>query len=132
MSNLKVCLIEDDQAFLYLAKIIIQQVDSTVETIAFPDGRPAFEFFEKNKANAASLPDLILLDLNMPQMDGWAFLDAYEKIKDEVAKKIPIYILSSSISDKDISRSRSNPLVANFLTKPLEETTFAEILKTLK
>ena len=132
MSNFRLCLIEDDQAFLYLAKIIIQSVDNTIETISFPDGKPAFEFFEQNKKNASLLPDLILLDLNMPQMDGWGFLDAYDKIKVEIGKIIPIYILSSSIAEKDISRAKSNPLIVDFLSKPLEESKFADILRTLK
>lgn len=132
MSNFRVCLIEDDPANMYLARIIIEIVDSSVEKISFPDGKPAFEFLDQNKENPALLPDLILLDLNMPQMDGWQFLAAYDKIKDQIAKVIPIYILSSSISESDISRSQSNPLVADFLSKPLEEATFAEILKSLK
>jgi len=129
MRSFKVCMIEDDQAFLYLAKIIIQSVSEEVEVVTFTDGGKGYDFIEANKSNAAVLPDLILLDLNMPYMDGWQFLDAYDKIKDQICRDIPIYVLSSSISETDINRARANPLVRDFISKPLEEARFAELLK---
>jgi len=131
IKNIRICLIEDDHAFVYLAKIIMHGVDDSVEITTFPDGAPAFDFFQNNKSSAEILPDLILLDLNMPKMDGWQFLDAYEKITGEMRKTIPIYILSSSISEKDILKAKANLLVTDFLTKPLEKDKFAEILGSL-
>ena len=128
MRNFKICLIEDDQAFLYLAKIIIQSVDSNLDVVSFTDGAKGYEFIEKNKADKDALADIIFLDLNMPCMDGWEFLDAYAKIKDQISKSTTIYLLSSSISEKDINRANGIPLVKDFLTKPLEESKLKEIL----
>jgi CheY-like chemotaxis protein len=132
MRKFKVCLIEDDAAFLYLAKMIIQSVDSDVEIMTYPDGAPAFAFFQEHMSDIEALPDLILLDLNMPRLDGWGFLDKYETIKESMVRSIPIYILSSSISERDIERSWTIPSVSDFITKPLEESKFAEILSTLR
>ena len=131
MRKFKICLIEDDPAFMYLARLIVQTVDNTADILSFDDGSQAFKFLEKNKTDFSSLPDVIFLDLNMPYMDGWAFLDAYDTIKNDFSKTIPIYILSSSISESDISRAASNPLVVEFMSKPFEEQKLAEILSSL-
>jgi CheY-like chemotaxis protein len=72
------------------------------------------------------------MDLNMPHMDGWAFLAAYSSIADKLPKKIPIYIMSSSISDSDISKAQANSLVADYHIKPMDEKAVQEIIDKFK
>jgi CheY-like chemotaxis protein len=64
-------------------------------------------------------PDYIFLDLTMPDMNGWDFLDEFRRLDIDPLKQSKIYVLSSSISSKDINRSRTNPLVFDFISKPI-------------
>lgn len=65
------------------------------------------------------LPDIVFLDLNMPMMNGWQFLDALEPHKDKVLGKSHIYILTSSLDTSDVSKSEEYDLVNGFIHKPL-------------
>jgi CheY-like chemotaxis protein len=132
MQKVKVCLVEDDRASMYLAKVVIASVSKEVEVIGFKDGAPAYDFILNNLSDTQALPDIILLDLNMPRMDGWKFLEAYESIKDKIDKNISIYILSSSISDKDMVRAKDNALVKDYIIKPMEESRFIQILQSIE
>jgi CheY-like chemotaxis protein len=62
---------------------------------------------------------MILLDLNMPFMDGWEFLTAFEAIRDSLSKSIVIYVVSSSIDERDALRARSYGDVQDYLEKPV-------------
>nr|WP_321222116.1 response regulator [uncultured Psychroserpens sp.] len=64
-----------------------------------------------------NLPDIILLDINMPIMDGWQFLDEFVKI--ESHKLITIYIVSSSIDPQDIKRAKKYQNISNYIVKPI-------------
>ncbi len=66
-------------------------------------------------------PDVIFLDLNMPGKDGFAFLDEFESLPDEVKTKVRVVVLSSSISPEDINRASTNPRVLKYINKPLSE-----------
>jgi CheY-like chemotaxis protein len=68
----------------------------------------------------------------MPRMDGWAFLKAYREIAARVSKQIAIYVLSSSISDADLSKAKSDPLVTDYIVKPMEGERFIAMLKAFK
>jgi CheY-like chemotaxis protein len=81
----------------------------------------ALDYLRKITENNESLPKVVFLDLNMPVMDGFAFLDEYEKMNDKVKSYCKIIVLSSSISPEDINRASTNPYVARFINKPLSE-----------
>ncbi|MFT6828560.1 MAG: CheY-like chemotaxis protein, partial [Roseivirga sp.] len=74
-----------------------------------------------------NLPEIILLDLNMPVMDGWQFLDQFVQIPTK--KKTTIYIVTSSIDPEDLNRAKSYEAVTNYLVKPINIDTLTEILK---
>jgi|CXWJ01.1.fsa_nt_gi CheY-like chemotaxis protein len=67
------------------------------------------------------LPDVIFLDIMMPEMDGFSFLEEFSKLRSDIQKKCKIILLSSSDSFKDLNRANKNPLVRKFLNKPLTE-----------
>ena len=132
MRNVKIWAVDDDPALLFLININLREVDSSAKLTTFPDGKAAIDFIVANADNEQMLPDIILLDINMPVMDGWDFLDAYSPLHSQVAKKIRIYILSSSISESDMDKANRNPLVSRFVSKPIPESLLEEFLNAVK
>jgi len=98
------------------------------EILSFFNGADALEEFQHFKDNQINLPDIILLDINMPIMDGWEFLHAFRKIQIDTSSKIPIYIVSSSIANEDIEKSKLYPEIIDYLTKPLELDIISSII----
>ena len=88
----------------------------------------ALSFFKDNKDNKALLPELLCLDLSMPVMDGWEFLDEFEKINIENKKDITIYICSSSISPNDLIRTKKYDTVKDFIIRPITQEKFSQIV----
>jgi len=115
----KVFIIDDDPIHQRIAQIMITKHQLYDEYISYTEALKALDFLEKNCASTALLPDVILLDLNMPVMDGWDFLEKYETIKKSFSKEIKIFIVSSSVDEKDIARSHLFTAVAGFISKPL-------------
>ncbi|MFD0766866.1 response regulator transcription factor [Mucilaginibacter lutimaris] len=115
-----VYVIDDEPLDNMIVKMLIKRVDTAINVNTLSNGRKAIEQLAMVlQTSPESLPDYIFLDINMPGMDGWQFLKAYAALKIRKVKAIPIYIISSSIDSKDINRSKSNPLVADFMNKPL-------------
>jgi CheY-like chemotaxis protein len=75
------------------------------------------------------LPDYILLDINMPIMNGWEFLDEYKRLNLDPLGKSKIYIISSSVFSNDINKARSYPLVKDFISKPLNVEKIKELFE---
>ncbi|MBW4889069.1 response regulator [Mucilaginibacter sp. HMF5004] len=115
----KALVIDDDPIFQYIAEKIFKKTNLFIETGCFLDARSALDFLDKNKENVELLPDIILLDLYMPSLSGWEFLNRYDEMCDTLKKKIPVYILTSSVDPKEIARSKSHPSVKAFTSKPM-------------
>jgi len=97
------------------------------------NGEVAIKYFEalsKEKDGLLNVPEIILLDLNMPVMDGWEFLEIFQQRFPEFAAKTKIFILSSSINPSDREKAKSESNVVDFLSKPLDEFEL-QILKKL-
>lgn len=121
-------LIDDDKLFIFLLKKTIGLTGIPTNISDFPDGQSALDHIRANRDNAALLPDVIFLDLRMPIMDGWEFLEEYKDIAGTLARKNRLYVFSSSISPYDIENAKNNPLVTDFIIKPILKEKFAEIL----
>ncbi|SEA98578.1 response regulator [Pedobacter hartonius] len=127
----KVYLIDDDDIYVFLTTKTILRVRKDVDVEVFSDGLKAITHLKKIQDQPALLPDIIFLDLNMPVMDGWEFLKEYEELAPSFAKENELYIVSSSISPHEMERSKSIPLVAEFIIKPLVKEKFMEILEKI-
>ncbi|OOQ58259.1 response regulator [Mucilaginibacter pedocola] len=126
------CVVDDDEIYTFTVKRIIGRSEIANKTIFFHNGQAALDFFIANAHNAEALPDLILLDINMPVLDGWQFLAEYVKLVPEMGKKITVFIVSSSIDEEDYARARAIEIVSDFIVKPLTVDHLHEILKRVQ
>lgn len=114
-----VMLIDEDQIDNIINQKIIESNRFAEKIQVFQTGQRALDYLAENFQDAEKLPDLIFLDINMPIMDGFQFLEEFEKLQEPVLDKCKIIMLSSSISPRDIDRAASNKFVKKYLNKPL-------------
>ena len=124
-----VLLVEDSPGDVRLTQEAFRETNAAVELSVVPDGTEAMAFLRnQGKYAAAVRPDLILLDLNMPKMDGREVLASIKA--DEALKAIPVMILTTSAAEADIRKSYE--LRANaFLTKPVQLDAFEELVQSI-
>ncbi len=115
-----ILLVDDDEINNFISIKLIKKAVENTAISACLNGRFAIEeLVEIQKHDPSLLPDFILLDINMPIMNGWEFLDEYKRLNIDPLGKSKIYIISSSVFSNDINKARSYPLVKNFISKPL-------------
>ncbi len=114
-----VMLVDDNEIDNIINEKIMESNQFSEKILVFQSGQEALDFLKVNEKNSEMLPEIIFLDINMPIMDGFQFLDVFEKYGSEVISKCRIIMLSSSISPKDIDRAASSIYVKKYLNKPL-------------
>jgi CheY-like chemotaxis protein len=124
-------LVDDDEVFVFLTTRLLEKYKLVDLIKIFDNGYDAIVYIKENLDNINALPDVILLDLSMPIMDGWQFLDEYVRINPKIGKQITIYICSSSISPDDINRAKSINAVSDFIIKPMTKEKLIDMIKNL-
>ncbi|TGK21005.1 response regulator [Leptospira fluminis] len=124
----RLLLIDDDDIFVAIAKRTIEKAGILENFDVFSDGEGAISFLKDHITDPESIPDFILLDINMPYMDGWQFLEEYSLFEGMLLKKPIIYMISSSVDDADIKKAKDIPYVRDYLIKPVSADSFRRIL----
>lgn len=123
-----ICLVDDDKIYQFTAKKIIESTNLTKAVLSFYNGEEAIEFLKNNLQNADSIPDIIFLDINMPIKDGWEFLEEFKSLLNDVKKHIVIYMVSSSVDDYDIKKSKEYSFVTDYIIKPINRERFEQLI----
>jgi CheY-like chemotaxis protein len=116
-----VMVIDDSEIDRYVATYNIKEHHFAEETIAMESAKAALEYLRSCENKPENLPQFIFLDIRMPEIDGFGFLDEYSKLTDMIQKKCIVMMLSSSLNPDDHERAEKNKFVSRFLNKPLDK-----------
>ncbi|HKK78529.1 MAG TPA: response regulator [Phaeodactylibacter sp.] len=115
-----VLLIDDNEADNYLHSLVLKEADLADHIVAKPDGEAALKYLNKIDPSAyPGLPQLLFLDINMPRMNGWEFLQAFDQLPEHKKAHIVIIMLTTSLQADDARRALENPNVSAYFNKPL-------------
>ena len=125
----KVMLIDDNEVDLKINSKIITISKLFSDIILCQSGEEGLDYLRKHIENIEELPDFILLDIQMPEMDGFEFLEIYKKFPSHVTDKCLVAILSSTLDFGDIKKAEANPYVIKLLKKPLFPKELEQLLQ---
>ena len=130
MKELKtVMLVDDDETTNFLNKYFVSQLDSRINIVTVHNGQEALDFIAETKINKLG-PCLLILDTNMPVMDGWGFLENYEKLFDDTVKsQITVVMVTALESDDVIQQAMEKPNVVDTVQKPMSDIKFRMLIK---
>jgi CheY-like chemotaxis protein len=123
-----IMLVDDTSEDIYINNRIIQKYGRSNEVMKFNMATDAIAYFKLNQDNLLKIPDVLFLDIHMPRMNAFEFMDEYAKLPDTLKSKCSVYIVSSSFDSRDIEKANANPDIKNFFEKPLTKETLDKVL----
>jgi len=129
MSYKKVLIVDDAAIDRLLAKKMMSKFSFATDVHTVESAMDALDMLKSCTPIPESLPELIFLDINMPQMSGFDFLDEYNKLPEDIKKKCVIVMLSSSLHPEDRDRALASPYVYKFMSKPISAEKLSELTK---
>ncbi|WP_348824874.1 response regulator [Flavobacterium aestuarii] len=128
MSEITIWVVDDDPIYQIIVNKLIKKSELFLNVSSFKNGKDAIDEFKKRLEEKEVLPSIILLDINMPIMDGWEFMDEIVVLKNQINEKIHIYIVSSSIAIEDKSKAAQYSEIISYLVKPLNNDDLKSII----
>jgi len=129
MKRLKcIMLIDDNEDDNFFHTRVIKKCGAADTVIAMDTAVNALEFLKSNKNTKGMPPDLIFLDINMPGMNGWEFLEEYDKLDKELRSRVIVVMLTTSDNPDDRAKALALDIAADFKTKPLSKEMLEEII----
>ena len=125
-----ILLVDDNDADNFIHEMVIKQLDCAEKIVTAENGEEALTFLTTALTSGKyPKPDLIFLDINMPKMNGWEFLEEYEKLHIDQKAKIVLVMLTTSLNPDDKMLAAQKPLILNYIDKPLTQESLTEILE---
>ena len=123
----RILLIDDDAVTSFYHKIVLERLQASREILLFETGKEALKYLSEARERV----DLIFLDINMPLMNGWQFLDHFDNLNVNEDSNIPIVMVTSSANSVDKVKAETHKYIRKFVNKPLCEEKVQEILNSL-
>ncbi|TDW95936.1 response regulator [Dinghuibacter silviterrae] len=117
----KVLVVDDNEIDLYIAEVVMKNYGFAEDVVCVSSAREALEYLRPLQDNPEELPHYIFLDINMPEMSGFDFLDEYQHLPENIRKRCIVMMLTTSMDREDRIRAESNQFVQKFLNKPLDK-----------
>lgn len=124
------CIIDDDEFFAFNAKRLIKESEFAENVLWYSDGQQAIDGLVGLLISNINLPDVIFLDLNMPNKNGWEFLDEFANLPVKNRRHVKIFVTSSFISPEFIEKSKEYNLIEDYLMKPLTGESLQYIIRS--
>jgi len=124
-----ILLIDDNEADNFLHKLVIRDADCTEQVVAVNGGQEALDYLRQAEEGLHLPPDLIFLDINMPGMDGWEFLEEYKKMQVARENQIVAVMLTTSPNPDDQEKAKQIPEISRYVNKPLSQLILEEIIR---
>ncbi|MGZ5255645.1 MAG: response regulator [Flavitalea sp.] len=124
----KVMVIDDNALDLYIAAKLITSNNFSKHVLEYNNASAALEYLTENQENTDLLPRIIFVDIYMPLMDGFEFLENYKLLSPTLTDHCKIIMVSSTIDDRDISRAKQDQSISLFSVKPITKRVFDDIL----
>lgn len=131
MKPVNVFVVDDDDIYQFTIKVTLRGIPAVQSTSTFADGAEALEYIVVHQNEEDKLPDIIFLDINMPVMDGFQFMEEFAELLPSLKKSIKVYMVSSSMDPKDIKKAKRFDEISDYLIKPLNSKDIKEIIAKL-
>ena len=129
---MKYILLDDDVIFNYLHDQVIRIADPEADVLSMDSCIDALAILQAAKENNEAFPDCILLDINMPEMTGFEFLDRFTILLEGASPQTVVFMVTSSLNEKDMTRAMSYSCVKGFRDKPLSSLHISQIMEVIQ
>lgn len=124
----KFIIIDDDHFNNALSRMAIKKTLGEVDTKIFSEPEDGLAFLQRD-CNGDATPAILFLDINMPALSGWKFMEQFEKLNQAIKDQITVYMLSSSVDQRDMDKAEGSKYIKGFISKPLKRETILFITR---